>query len=700
MSLAAPFFAWLVTLAAVPIAIHLWGKPKAQVQRFAAMEFLVASDRQVAPRRRVRELLLMLLRALAIALVALTVAKPFFATTRPLLLGTSGAPESAVVVIDDSLSMNYRIGTSTLFERAQRRALELLESLPEPSEVALAFTSDAARDLPLTTDRARLLQTIRAARASHRVGDTGAAIARAAALLSDAPHAERHIYLLSDLAQHGFAGSKIPSLEAAHAQLVPIDLAGGLHTNRAVTDLRIATVPELGEGAAQISATLQNFSDTSVSDLEVTLRIDGKAVAKGLATLTPHTPIEKRFVHRFDPSASHTVEVELPADALPVDDRRLARIAYRRPIEVLLVSGDPRTIRREDELFFLETALDPEFHVTVENGLERLKDSVQGRDVIFLVNLPAPDAAAGNLLQQFVSGGGGLFLAVGDRTDCDAWNAVLGDLLPQPLATLRTVGMVASARRDGETRISGNGERIDRFDFRHPLLSPFAGAAGEALRQTRVGRFALLRPTPHAHSGTLLRLESGAPLLVEGQQGKGRVLLLTTTVDRDWSDLAIQPGYLPLMQQAVRYLTRTTLAPPTSAVLVGQPQLLLIEESDRVVEVTAPTGTVHPLASPHRFARTDEPGLYRVAAARTGALQDRPKAWFVVNPDPVESDLSPLTASALRSQPHATGGTPLVRQVELAPGLGALLLLVLLAEAMLSNRVGQRLVRKVGQSSR
>jgi hypothetical protein len=77
MGLVAPIFAAFAVLAGVPIAIHLFGRPRAEKKKFAALVFLLKSERQSAPRRRVREVLLLVARACVIALVPLILAKPW-----------------------------------------------------------------------------------------------------------------------------------------------------------------------------------------------------------------------------------------------------------------------------------------------------------------------------------------------------------------------------------------------------------------------------------------------------------------------------------------------------------------------------------------------------------------------------------------------------------------------------------------------
>ncbi len=724
MGYLAPVFAVFAVVAVVPVLLHLLGRPRAERRRFAAIAFLLKSERQTAARRKLREVLLIVTRAAAIAAVPFILAKPFVEATSDLPSGIgSGRPESAVIVLDDSRSMGYLLDGKSLFERARARAIKLVEGLGRDSEVAILLTSSGtpAPQAELTADRARLKRALVEARPTHKTGDTQATLKRAAAILSTAPQNERRIYLFSDLAAHGFSDGSAP----VGVTLVPVDAAGGKPLpNRAVVELHVEPSPQLGPRGLKVDAAIANFGAEPQKDVAVTLRVDGQAVAAGLVELPAHGRAVKRFFHLLPAPAEaaatavrpsqeepHDVSVEVPADALPDDDARFARVQLVRELRVLLVDGDPRTIRRDDEAFFLETALRPGDRddsridvavSTVEDLARRRLDEV---DVVCLANVKALDGERARALQAFVEKGGGLLIGMGDNVDPDAWNATLGSLLPQPLATVRTVGATWNARDDGEARLGGAGERIARFERRHPVLAPFAGGdrgPAEALRSARVARYMLLKPTMRARDderAVLLRLDGGAPLLVEGSVGAGRVLLLTTTLDRDWSDLAIQPAYLPLVQQAVRYLAGASLRAPDAASLVGWPHEVPLAPGDARVEVTAPAGGARDFDGERvagrrslTFADADEPGIYRVSGAGGGVaarLQPRPGASFAVNVDAAESDLARADPARLRAggDGHGDGKARAPkRRVELWHGLGAALLALLLVEGVLALR--------------
>ena len=67
---------------AVPIAIHLIGRQRAKIVRFAALDFLMATKRRTARRLRVRERLLLIVRVLVCLAIAFALAKPFTSCKR------------------------------------------------------------------------------------------------------------------------------------------------------------------------------------------------------------------------------------------------------------------------------------------------------------------------------------------------------------------------------------------------------------------------------------------------------------------------------------------------------------------------------------------------------------------------------------------------------------------------------------------
>jgi hypothetical protein len=705
MHFLAPSILLGLVAAALPWLIHRIGKRRAKPVRFAAMELLMRAEREVSARRRLRDVALLVTRTALAAALPLAFARPF-AEVRSDLPAVTGRSQSAVIVVDDSASMRRRgPGGDPLFETARQRAGAVIDHLPPDSELAIvsAAAPGAAAHAELTGDRGRVLATLAGLSATARRADFAGALKRATQILTGAPRVDRLIYVVTDLQASGWEEVS-PASTAGGPAIVVLDVSGGVPwENRAVVDLDAGPAPEEGAQGIAVVAEIANFAAAPAPGLGITLTLDGVEVARGFVDLPAHGRAKKRFVHSVTGGGAHRAEVVIDHDAFALDDRRACRVEASRGLRVLVINGDPRTVRTEDETFFLEAALragGSGFAVSTA-----LPDDLESRDLgsygaVFLANVNHPTAAAAAALTRYVEAGGGLFIAVGDRVDADAWNQAAKALLPQPLGLKRTAASLPGAHPEGETVDLRPAERLAPIDRRHPLLSAFP-AKGEGLASARFFQFMLLGPMPDVPGRrVVLRYESGAPALVEAEIGRGRVLLLTTTIDREWTDLPIRPGFLPLVQEAARYLGGAPSGEATAAVTVGDRRELTLDAEDRRIEVVKPTGQSRWLSPPARsseprarrtvmFEEVDEPGFYRVRTARTdGSVSDRPDAAFVATLDARESDPARLPDDKRpdRAAPDHGAAPVARRRLELWHALGAAAIVLVLLESLLTLR--------------
>ena len=127
---------------AIPIIIHLLSKRRFRIVDWAAMEFLLDAERRNRRRIRLEHLILLLLRCLAVLLLALLVARPYLRPTGLAASAVGSARVEHVVLLDDSQSMEARLGSKTVFDEARR----LLTALVEQADAALYRGKDAGRN--------------------------------------------------------------------------------------------------------------------------------------------------------------------------------------------------------------------------------------------------------------------------------------------------------------------------------------------------------------------------------------------------------------------------------------------------------------------------------------------------------------------------------------------------------------------------
>ena len=185
--------------------------------------------------------------------------------------------------------------------------------------------------------------------------------------------------------------------------------------------------------------------------------------------------------------------------------------------------------------------------------------------------------------------------------------------------------------------------------FENPALELFNDPRNGSLSDVAVKMwFKMKEPqtsAPAAGDPTVLaRFDSGDPFLVEKKFGDGRVIVCSTAIDADWSNLPMRPSFLPLLQRLSIYLA-SNVYPPRN-LEVGKPLVAFLAPADvdKEAVLNTPAGEAVRIKVVKRgergiveFTKTQRPGLYTLQPP-TG-----PVVNYVVNADRRESDLGKLT---------------------------------------------------------
>jgi hypothetical protein len=642
--------------ALIPLLIHLFDRRRPRPHPFGAISFVLKSQKRTASRLKLKRLILYALRTLILLALPVALARPELRQSTDAAAAVRG-PAATAIILDASLSMRWSDGTS-LFERGRELARESLKDLlPEEPATVLLCTATPPPPPSLLFDRGRLRAAVDDAQVTYGAADLTRCLDLAARALEESPLPGKRLVLISDLAEHGLrleapaptvAGPPGSKTERIRPEVVLRDAAGGREAlpNRAIVDLKIEPALQVGPRAFQFTFTVRNFSPEPVKDLEASLRINGQVVAKGFVDLAPQGTAQKSLTHRFDAGGSVSGEVALTPDALPEDDRRAFAVSVPKELKALVINGSPHSVRYRDEAFFVDAALtSPGSPVrqALRDTEAGFREDFSGYDLVLLLNVPAPPPEVAAQLEQFVRSGGGLFISMGDNVDPDAYNQRLATVLPRPLRLTKT--SIDPADPAAEEKAA----RLSEISVDHSVFMPFTGRAREGLMSSRFYRYMLLEPAGGAaQSEVLATLDDGAPAIAIARRGAGRVMLFTSTVDRDWSDFAIRTSFLPLMQRFGAYLCGALEEREELRARVGESIVLKPEagqkarwvrnaEGTEVTFSTQPDGTL--MVGP-----VEEPGV-------TSALDENgaplPGLSFAAVLDPNESDLSRHTPDEL-----------------------------------------------------
>jgi len=603
-----------VGLAAVPIIIHWLSRRYYRRMSWAATRFLLEAERETRRRTRFEQWLLLALRCLAMALLALLVARPY---ARPglvaSLLGGRGQVQR-VIVLDDSASLSYRSGPVSELARLKEATARLLAWLHQeaprdpisfyltsaPAEPLLASAVLSEPELAELRERVRRVEPV--VMPAHPQGVFQQIATQLGA------RADMDVYVFSDFQRTDWLaagrttaradpgapgrGSPGPSVfeplrrlgagepgsgsgePARRVRAVLVASGVQPRDNVGLTGLRLERPQTVAGLPVVIRAELVNFGTRAIQAAVLQVAIDGAPQpAVPVDGLDAGAVREVAFETTFPEDGYHVLSVALePIDSFRVDDTRYAAVAVKSTVAVLVANGAPAADPYADEVFLLRSALAPPgplssgLRADVIDADELTGVELSAYDAVFLCNVAPPREAAIGALQACVQHGGGLvfFLGseVGDPGEYNrAWFRDGAGLLPLPLERL----VVPSGRPAG----------VGLFRTQaHPVTGMFPADAEALSEYVHFWRY--YRCAEPAGSGADLGGDARStrilaryadaettPALVERAFGRGRVLLFTSTVDLDWNDWprAVDGSYLVTLLETVQYAARRSEHP-------------------------------------------------------------------------------------------------------------------------------------------
>ena len=524
ISFLSPLFLAGAAAVAIPIAIHLFYKRAEPLVDFAATRYLRRAPVEQSQRRRLREFVLLALRAAALLLLALAFARPYLSQSAAAL-----AAPATLVLVDTSVSMS---GPGQ-FERARAAAAQAIADAPLGQSVGVvSFGAGTTLVAPLSQDRGRARVAIANLKPGAGATRYRAALARAAEEFGDRPG---RLVVITDLQQTGWDGAD----QGGVPDRLTVEVEGveGPSANTALTGMRL-------EGTEAV-AIVQNYSPRPVT-AEVVFSIDDRRIAAVAVSMVSGGSTEARV----------SLEGQAPGRLAAVVDDRQGYAADNVRYAVLDAASAPLVLAvtasdNPAESLYLDRAMG----ITEGPGGFRFR-AVSGpafsdleapalaeASVIVVLGTRGLEQQGRERLARFVRAGGGVLITAGPDVD----PAILKGALN---------GIVQTSWRDREATAPGRALRFAPDDSRHPVFRLFGGVG--TLGNVSFSRAALIEVPATAE--VVARYSDGTPALVEERTAGGRVLIFASDINDQWNDFPLQPAFVPFIHEALRYLTSSRLA--------------------------------------------------------------------------------------------------------------------------------------------
>lgn len=623
MSILAPLFLAALGGLALPLILHLVRRTPKGRQQFSSLMFLSPTPPRLTRRSRLDQVLLLLMRLAALALLVFAFARPFL-RENSLLAITDLQQRRVAILLDTSASMRR----GDLWKQAIAAANKELDELAPHDEVALYTFADRVENIVGFPTNEKVVaaapadvvrQALKQLEPSWSAGDMGAAITTLAAELAAAndvaqSQAVPQLVVISDFQR----GNRVDALQGFEwpqdVRVLPRTV-----TLKQTSNATLQFLPAEADAAEEEPRVRVSNATDSATDQFFVRWLDAKDPNGKAGEVPVYVPPGQSRVIRLPRQQNNLTadRIVLRGDAHDFDNTFYVVPPRQQQILLYYYGGDaPDDPAGLQYYLRLATADDPLRQVTFDDDPQKPANP----------NIIVATMAVGGdhpPLKKFAEDGGTLLLAPRDHSAAASLSMFFPglELLP-PKAD----------RKEQEFQLLGE------INFADPLFQPFANPRYNDFTRIHFWQHRAVKLPDETNIRVLARFDNGDPWLLETSLGKGRVWAMTSGWQPNDSQLAVSSKFLPLIGNLLDQACGASRA--LASGVVNAPVAL---PRDRAAEllVQSPSGEKSKVPTDAAdFRDTTEPGIYQ-------AVSGQQDFRFAVNVAPSESDTTPMPVEQL-----------------------------------------------------
>ena len=637
-------FPWFLAGAfaiALPIALHFLRRSPRGRTEFSSLMFVPTSPPTLTSRSRLDDWLLLLLRALALLLLAIAFARPFFRSSDTLDQITASNRRVAILV-DRSASMRR----GNLWQRAADEAERAATQASAEADVAVYTYDDTVEILvPFAETVGPQASATHVRGVKQQLLDTGptwGATDVSAALTSVADtmlawqdrqrgQTSSQIILISDMQE----GSQQERLQAYEwPRQIPVDVRPIVPNVTANAGIQLLSSDNELNPSPEQRVRISNERDSSKEQFQLRWWAGAKPIGEPLGIYVP--PGESRVVQLPNPAPTGNVDrLEIAGDDCDFDNKQFLIPSEQSDVQVLY-SGPGNLQDTKQMAYFLNLAM-------IDSQRRRLRMQLQppsdqgplaiDDDTGLVVVSRTLSTDQIKQLHTYIVDGGSVLFVIPDAS---------------------VAGSLAALLEDSEVTLkeaSGDYAMLGQIDFEHPLFASFLGARYNDFTKIRFQRHRILRVSTTGNADVIARFDTGDPAVMVQRRGPGQLVILASGWHPADSQLALSSKFVPFLEGLLDKTGNASQTPQNWHVHDAIPvDGFSVVETPAGEEITLDSGATH-------FHATLTPGIYQAR------LSDQSRRWSV-NLAPSESRTAPIDRSALEQHGVQLGIT-VSRETEL-----------------------------------
>lgn len=555
MSFLNPFFLLAVLAVALPIIIHLINLHRPQKVSFSTLSFFNELRNSTIRRIRIKQYVLMALRALAVLFLAMALARPFLPPTLT-GSGSSGESKAVAVLIDNSASMN-RVGSSgPLIDQAKEVAVRIIRNGNTSDKFLINTTNENNGANTAFTSAGQALEQVANITAANTGHYTAEKFKNSYEQLQNSAETHSVIYLISDgqasqlndLENLSLDGEN--ELKPVSVQLINIEQAK--QPNVAISSVSLQSQMLSSGSPITMAVEVENVGETVAANQFVSLEVEGELSGQYDFSLQPGETREFSFQVVLETTGDLTGRIIVEGDEVDYDNTRHFVIRVPETRSIFLVND------REEQSSFtsylapaLEAARQTNAQLTFEqNQISEVNQAQWSKyDAVVLDGLDEIPEYWFQDLRRYVQNGGGLLFFPSEKGDIQNYNQFF---------SLFNAGRFTNVL--GEYGSFNPVVKMAELEEGHPVFRElFTKEENEEINVELPSLYYYYHYQEPSNSGgfNLLEAANNDPLLSEQQFGEGMMLIAAFGADPGWSNFPVNPLFAPLFYQSTLYVSST-----------------------------------------------------------------------------------------------------------------------------------------------
>ena len=513
-----PYWLFGLLAVAVPVIIHLFNFRRYRKFYFTNLRLLKSIKRETRKQHRLRHLLVLISRILAIVFLVLAFA-------RPIIPGPEGVDRTGVnrvsIYIDNSMSMQASESGHSLLDEALARAGEVIDAYG-PSDRFQLITNDfeARHQAFYNPDEARKALTEIQISSTYRTLDD---VHERLRELSEGKDDKLHFFIISDFQKNTARLEQVADDTTLTVFMLP--LLASAPPNVYIDSCYTASPFNHVDQQQEIVVRIVNASDMDLEKIPVRLLINGRQRALSAFDINSRGTAEVRLPFTQREAGLQTAEISIDDYPVTWDDHMFMAWEVTERIPVMSVGGT-------EPGFYLEQLFSNDSLFGFLHSDMRKLDYSRFAATNLVVLDDARQISSGLLmeLERYTGMGGSLFIIPSESIDVEDFNLVLQRLGLGRFGNADTSRLMVTGLNTGHELFSDVFESMPRNPdlpvvFMHfPLLD---------------------YRSPGSH--VIMDLQNGDPYLLARTYGKGRLYLLTSPAGDAYGNLARHALWVPLL---------------------------------------------------------------------------------------------------------------------------------------------------------